>query len=496
MKFTSLAERFRGNTAAKIVEIDGAGRRRALTFARLAELADEKAGQLTEAGVQPGHVVGIRAKNSIEWIAWDLAALATGAVIQAFPEETAPEDIDGFIREQGLALLVADGATTADHPSVLGPADTALTQVVAPTARTVEVGDLHSLVYSSGTSGKLKGLEISKTGTEYVIGRFIECFGITDADAHLIFLPLANYQQRLSVYCCLWAGARIVIAPYQRVFGAIASERPTFVIAPPVFYDAALQLFAKTGAGKTLGEFFGGRLRFMITGMAPIRRATLDAYWAGGVKLLEAYGLTECGMIAWNTEANHRVGTVGALIDPGSVEFQPGGELLIRRAAPLSRGYFDADPETAAEVFHPDGAIATGDFGELDADGFLTLKGRKKDVIALGSGRKVHPAEIESFFAQLPGIAEIVVVPTPRSNRLGAIVTLAGPADASAQASARRLVEQTNETLEPYQRVATVVFSKQPLNGDPQFLTGNMKLSRPAATGYFAELLADGPAQP
>jgi long-subunit acyl-CoA synthetase (AMP-forming) len=495
MKFTSLADRYRANTAAEIVEIDAAGKRRALTFAELAELADEKAAQLTKVGVRPGHVIGIRARNSIDWVAWDLATLAVGAVLEAFAEEGAPEDVDEFIRAHGLALLVADGVTTDAHPSVLATAGPATTPAVAHTARTVEVGDLHSLVFSSGTSGKLKGLEISKKGTEYVIGRFMECFNVTSADAHLIFLPLANYQQRLSIYCCLWVGADIVLAPFQRVFGAIRSERPTFVIAPPVFYDAALQLFTKTGGAATLGDFFGGRVRFMITGMAPIKRATLDAYWAGGIKLLEAYGLTECGMIAWNTEKTHRVGTVGTLIDPDSVEFLPDGELLIRRAAPLSRGYFDAAPETVAEVFRANGAIATGDFGELDADGFLTLKGRKKDVIALGSGKKVHPAEIESFFAQLPGIAEIVVVPTSQSSRLGAIVTLAGESDGAAQAAARKLVEQTNETLESYRRIATVVFSPQPLQGDRRFLTENLKLSRPAATAYFAELLAAGQVQ-
>ncbi|HEV2344240.1 MAG TPA: AMP-binding protein [Actinocrinis sp.] len=488
MRLAELAERYGRDKSALVVEIDGAGKRRALTHAELADLVRARARQLTEAGVRAGQLIGIRAKNSVDWVSWDLAANEIGALVKAFADDTALDDPDAFVRRHGLALLIADGVPSG-HDHVFAPEDGPAGR--AADAPAIGDEDLHSLVYSSGTAGKLKGLNISVGGTEYVISRFIDAYRISAADRHLIFLPLSNYQQRLSVYCCLWAGADLVLAPYNRVFAALKAERPTFVIGPPVFYDATIQLYGKTGAGASLGEFLGGNVRFLITGMAPIRRETLDRFWAGGVPLLEAYGLTECGMIAWNTPDAYRVGTVGRLIDPQAMTFLPDGELLINRPAPLSLGYFQ-DAGEGDEVFLAGGSIATGDYGSLDADGYLTLIGRKKDVIALGSGRKVHPAEIEAAFAGIDRLAELVVVPTPQSNRLGAIVTPDDPADEDLRKAIRLRIEEVNQSLDSYRRIASVVFCDKPLRADPRFMTANLKLSRRLAADYFARQAAEG----
>ncbi|MER7209307.1 AMP-binding protein [Streptosporangium sp. NPDC000239] len=485
MRLHELADRYRDNASAVVVEIDSTGRRREVTHRRLHDLAVLYADRLTAAGVRPGHVVGIRAGNGIDWVLWDLAAMMTGAVLKAFADETVIGDPGEFVTRHGLALLVTDAEVTSGHPALVRPDGVPGVDVVPADAPRGEPGDLHSLVFSSGTSGLLKGLNVSRKGTEYVISRFIECFGVGADDRHVIFLPLSNYQQRLSVYCCLWIGADVVLAPYQRIFGVVRDERPTFLIAPPVFYDTALQLFHKTGGG-SLGDFLGGGIRFMITGMAPIRRETLEAYWAQGVRLLEAYGMTESGMIAWNTQEEHRLGSVGKLIDPEAVTFLPDGELLVHRPAPLSTGYFDT-AGAADETYRPDGTIVTGDYGTLDDDGFLTLLGRKKDVIVLDSGRKVHPAEIESLFAGVEGVVELLVVPTPRTGRLGAIVTPANPKDDALVLSIRERIDKTNQSLESHQRITSLVFSDRPLRNDPRYMTANLKLSRPLAAAYFAE---------
>ncbi|MGW5678430.1 AMP-binding protein [Streptomyces sp. NPDC003860] len=500
MNLAGLLDRSRTHTTARVTEIDITGKRRDLTHAELTELAHDRARQLTAAGVRPGHLIGIRASNGLDWLAWDLAALVAGARLKAFADTTEIPDPGDFIAEHRLALLIADVPPTA--PAVVRPDGAPEPGVVPPTATVVETDDIHSLVYSSGTSGRLKGLEISGRGTEYVINRFVEAFGVTARDRHLIFLPLANYQQRLSVYLCLWLGADLVLAPYQRVFQAVRTERPTFLIGPPVFYDTALQLSTKGQGAGSLGDFLGGHIRFLITGMAPIRRDTLDAFWAQGVPLLEAYGLTETGMVAWNSPGEHRVGTVGRLIDPDAVTFLDDGELVINRPAPLGRGYFDTDGDpAAAEVFKADGTILTGDYGRLDEDGFLTLIGRKKDVIALGSGRKVHPAEIEAAFTGIEGVSEIVVVATPQSNRLGAIVTATDPADPLLRGRIEKRIEETNAALDAHERVMSLVFSATPLRSDPAFMTANMKLSRDRAAAHFAaavkeESAADGFAAP
>jgi len=486
MNIAELGDRYRAHTDAQLIEFDLSGGRRTLTYSRLHELATKRSEQLAAAGVEPGHLVGIRAPSSIEWVSWDLATLMRGAVLKAFPEDTEVPDPAEFVARHELALLIADGLTT-DCPAVIAPDGLPGRGVVPATAGRVDRDHVHSLVYSSGTSGTLKGLNISARGTEYVINRFIEAFHLTASDRHLIFLPLSNYQQRLSLYCCLWLGADLTLAPYQRVFHAARGERPTFLIGPPVFYDTLLQLYRKSGGTATLGDFLGGAIRFLVTGMAPIRRETLDAFWERGVKLVEAYGLTETGMVAWNMEDEYRLGSVGKLLDPDHVRFLDDGEVIIHRPAPLSSGYFEVPDERPDETFRPDGTIATGDFGTLDADGFLTLLGRKKDVIALGNGRKVHPAQIEDAFEGVEGIAEIIVVPTPESGRLGAVVTTTDPADSALPAKVRTRIEEVNRRLDAHQRVVSVIFSTQRLRSDPRFMTGNLKLSRAGVARHFAD---------
>ncbi|MGW2486099.1 AMP-binding protein [Streptomyces sp. NPDC001606] len=492
MRLQGLLDHYAGNDTATVVDISISGTRREISHARLAELVRERIDDLRTAGVRSGQLIGINARNSLEWLVWDLATLEVGAHLYALPDGTPPpDDVEAFLAEAGLVALVAehDGHEPPADGPVLAPGDRLAGRRLRLDAPAQDLPNLHSLVFSSGTSGSLKGLRISRSGTEYVINRFLEAFGVSAEDRHLIFLPLSNYQQRLSVYCCLWSGADVALAPFQRVFAALQSERPTFLIAPPVFYDSTLQLHRKAGKGQSLDAFLGGRIRFMITGMAPIRTSTLDAYAAAGLSLLEAYGMTECGMIAWNTEEARRAGTVGKLIDPSAVTFTEDGELVITRPAPLSLGYFQVDP-AAEPTFLPDGSILTGDFGTLDEDGFLTLRGRRKDVITLGSGRKVNPAEIEALFAGAEGVAELVVVSSGTSGRLGAVVSLAGPVTAETEAAARAAIEKVNGTIEQHRRLGSLVFVDHPLHSDPRFQTKNMKLRRAAVEEYFAELSA------
>lgn len=490
MRLNRLLDRFAENASAVLVDIGVGGARRRISFATLAGLVRARAGELTAAGIRPGQLIGVRAGNSIEWIVWDLAALEVGALVHALPDSAPPAAPEHVMAEAGLALLVTDqpGEYPADGP-VLRPADSLTGHRLRPGAPARPSDDLYSQVFSSGTSGSLKGLRVSRAGSEYVATRFLEAFSISEEDRHLIFLPLWSYQQRLSVYSCLWAGADIVLAPFQRVFSALRSEQPTFVIAPPVFYDSALQLHRKASDRTSLRRFLGGRIRFMITGMAPIRRSTLDAFQEADVRLLEAYGTNESGIIAWNTPTAHRIGTVGRPVDVGAVDFTEDGEIVIRRDAPLSLGYFETDGP-AGETFLADGSIATGDFGSLDADGFLSLRGRRKDVITLGSGRKVNPTEIEALFTGIDGVAELVVVSTGGSGRLGAVVTLATPGDPLAEALARREVEKVNASVEHDNRLSRLVFVDHPVHSDPRFQTGNMKLRRTAVADYFAELVA------
>jgi long-chain acyl-CoA synthetase len=213
--------------------------------------------------------------------------------------------------------------------------------------------------------------------------------------------------------------------------------------------------------------------------MAPIKAKVLAAYWEAGLPLLEGYGLTECGIIACNTPEHCRPGTVGRLVDPDSFSQTAEGEILIRQSHPLSLGYLGAD-DLNAETFLPDGSVRTGDVGRLDADGFLTLEGRVKDMIPLPSGRKLHPADLEQLLLQVPGVEDAVAV----DNGAGvtAVLNVSG---AATKAEIRAALRAMPASLDAAGAVTDIIFTDIPLTANPLFSTANMKLNRRLVGRHF-----------
>lgn len=481
MKLSDLPAACRRHGGQQLIE-SGPGGEQAVSFAELIDAAEQLRTHLYERGLRPGHVVAIRGANSIGWVIWDLAILMLGAVVLSLAPDSEAGSVEECMRRHDLALFVTDDAALQDSAFVAplqwqpGRAVPAFT--VYDAARRLPDRDVAALVYSSGTSGRLKGLVMSRAGAEYFITRFIDSFALGEDNLHVLFLPLFSYQQRLTLYGCLAVGCSVVLAPYQRVFAALQRYRPTFLIGPPVLYDTALQVHAAQGGAAPLAAMFGGRLKFAITGMAPIAPRTITRYWEHGIALLQVYGMNECGMVCWNTPAHNRNGSVGRVVDEGEVELEPDGEIVVRRRAPLSLGYFDAAGEDASRTFRPDGAIATGDYGVRDADGYLTLLGRKKDIIVLRNGQKFHPHEVEERLLGVPGVAEAHVLADPLGARVTAVV-VPEPGARSDTALAERVLA-CNAALQPHQRIGAVLLHGAPIASDPAYLTKNMKLDRGA----------------
>ncbi len=190
-----------------------------------------------------------------------------------------------------------------------------------------------ALIFSSGTTGKIKCLMTTQRGLEETVATFVRRFNVDHNDSFLIFLPLSHNQQRALVYAGFYYGFDLLLTTPSQAFTAFKDMRPTLCVAPPLFYEAIHNQF-KDGARKlglarrlmlallsTLAHFMpiavirdrmlqacygriysslGGRIRIMWTGMAPIKRATLDFFARLRIPLYEAYGLTECSVIASN----------------------------------------------------------------------------------------------------------------------------------------------------------------------------------------------------
>jgi long-chain acyl-CoA synthetase len=489
LNFENLFEKAGGNASALISARRANGEDCTVTFAALLGDVDTLAGRLSAAGVARGMQIGLQASNCYEYLLWDLAAIRVGAVIHAVPEELAQERIAAITHKQQIALWAYENeAHFASIANKVNLVDS-LTDAALPVDRSAAAladGDLHSRVYSSGSSGYLKGLDISRRGTELLVADFIADFELGPSDSHLIFLPLSNYQQRLSVYGCLWSGAGFRVAKHTTVFQDLGRYKPSFIIAPPAIYENIHNLFGRASDAKEkFAGFLGGNIRFMITGMAPIRHDVLKSFNDHGFPLLEAYGVTETGMIAWNTTRRQRAGSVGQPIHPEHVQFTAESEIVIKRPFPLSTGYFDSAVGDSASTFLADGTIATGDIGTLDADGFLTLDGRKKEIIVTSGGAKFHPEELERLLSGVDGIRHAIVVMAKNDSRLVAVLVVADAADPAVAVTIEAGVRAINASVPAYKNIHRWIIAATPPTIENGMLTRNLKYDRKGVYRHF-----------
>lgn len=497
MEFTTLLTTARAHAGGRIEARRSDGEDIAVGFAEFLDSAEQLAGRLRAAGLVRGMQIGLQAPNVYEYLVWDLAAVALGAVLQAVPEDLPADKVAGLVEKRDVALWVYEKAENFAGVANAAPLAAALDGSALPldaAAAVLADADLHSRVYSSGSSGYLKGLNISRRGTEVLVSDFVAAFGLCASDSHLIFLPLSNYQQRLSVYGCLWSGASFKLVRHTAVFQELGRYKPSFIVAPPAIYENIYALYGRGPDAKDkLNAFLGGNIRFMITGMAPIRGAILTAFNQLGLRLLEAYGVTETGMIAWNTPRNQRIGSVGLPIHPEQLHFTPESEIVIRRPHPLSKGYFDSSESDSSSTFLADGAIATGDIGALDADGYLSLSGRKKEIIVTSGGTKFHPEEIERSLASIEVVRHAVVLMSRSDNRLVAVLVVPDSKDAAALRLVDDSVQAINAAAPSYRSIHRRVLTETLPSIENGMLTRNLKYDRKGVYRLFqAEIEQQG----
>lgn len=479
---SELASYLLATPSARIVFVD-AGQRIETTYAELHELVLQKGRELTRLEVRSGDRVGLIGPNSLTWMAWDLALISAGAIGLVFADEHAREAPAVLCERYGCGqLLAVDG----DRTEIFSAGD------MRRNGPRADETDVVTLVFSSGTTGRMKGLRISRSGLEHILDQFIVAYRLSASDRYYSFLPFSYFQQRALYYAALAVGADIVVVSPTEFLQHFVTERPTYCVNPPVFYEAIhthYRALQRLGRAVSLQDLLGGNIRWMITAMAPIRREVLDFFWSQGVFLYETYGVTETGIVAWNTLDDYKVGTVGKPASDGDIVLGDECEVLIRRELPLALGYFDVPVEDEREVFRPDGTIATGDTGEMDADGYLTLMGRIKNAIVTPQGKKFHPEQLEAalereFTTHLPvviggaDVCDNTLLLAPRISERSAAPS------ASMVASA---VHRLNASLDSYQRIRAAFAFSEPFSLTNGCVTRNLKLDRRGIERAFLE---------
>lgn len=481
------------------------------------------ADRLRSWGVKAGMRVGILASNCYPWIVYDLALIELRAVSVAFTDDFASTSLDELRTRYSLGLILI---SKKEDKNPVGPRSCVayLDAENPPDVRAAEAAgeaadadaEMQALIFSSGTSGRVKGLIVGREGVQSTITAFARRLDFRHGDCLLIFLPLSNFQQRLMYYAAFWSGFDVILTDPARLFRALKELRPTLFVGPPIVYETVetrilnLPPWKRTAllaAGGLLSripspdlrrrlartlfhdvhEAFGGRMRFMLTGMAPTKRSTLELFARMDLPLFEGYGLNECGPIAFNVPGMNRLGSVGRPVDGAAITIADDGEIIVQKEHPQCIGYFESPPGEAESTFLGDNRIATGDMGRFDEDGFLYLLGRKKEIIVTPGGMKVHPEVFESEINASSDVASSVIFGGGNLPHLVAVVSLRQPAAPSARERIEQFIDEVNKRHPASVRVERIVFTDVAFTRENGLLRPNLKLDRKRIGERFLE---------
>lgn len=489
-------------------------------FAAIADDVAQARKNLTEWGVTPNMRVGIFAPNSYHWLIHDLALIDIGAISVAFTEDFSGGVNDEILAKYHVALLLTSKSharqfpNPAAHIAFIDGENGHVQALNRIPPQDGDEADQHSLVFSSGSAGGLKGLVISRKGVEATLPPITEALGLTSNDCVQLFLPMSNFQQRNLCYMALWYGVDIIITDYTQLFAAMKALHPTILVAPPVLYQMMYAEFEKRpvwqrslllalgtvnawlpipAARRAMARFlfrdiygqFGNRMRLLVTGMAPIRRNIGHFFELLQLPLCESYGMVEAGSITYRPVGSREYGSVGKLLKGVELSFADDGEIIFHRENPLTLRYFQCAPGENERTFVGPGSVATGDIGKLDADGNLYLLGRKKELIVTAGGYKVHPEVIEQELNHCPDVSHSVIFLKPNAAQLTCVIDLHHPEDAEARARAKKFVNGLQSTKKAAQFVE-VIFADTPFTKENGMLRPNLKIDRKAIVAKYS----------
>jgi len=319
----------------------------------------------------------------------------------------------------------------------------------------VEADDIATIIYTSGTTGEPKGVMLTHANLLSNVVDASERYAITGRDTSLSVLPLSHVFERTGMYVYIRYGMRVFYAEsIEKVPENLKEVRPTIFIGVPRIFEkvferarlkalqagrvnallfdwavqvakeyadciakgevASLSLAAKHNVADTmvfsrLREFFGGNLRFCITGGAALSEEIDRIFTGAGISIMQGYGLTETSPVISSSSPDARkVGTVGRPIRNVEVRIATDGEIEVRGPG-VMKGYYHK-PEATRDVFTEDGWFRTGDIGDLDDEGFLCITDRKKELFKTSGGKYIAPSHIEQMISASRFVSQAVLI--------------------------------------------------------------------------------------
>lgn len=452
---------------------------RKITFSRWRDDVRNLGTALIKEGLREKNIA-IVGENSYGWCCSFFGVMAIGAVTVPVDKELPVEDIDGIITTTSCKAVIFGKASEAKVKEMLSKGGLSTVKYlifVAPEASIdaselgdrvlttisqlqergdglyksgdtsyydykIDVNRLASIVFTSGTTGKGKGVMLSQAniGLDMTLGMYN--FDITRKTLHVLpphhtFGSTVNYVGHLSQGCEVYISSGI-----KHVSDEIKEQQPTHLILVPAFLEVmnrkiwtTARKSGKEGLLKVMMKVsdclrkigidvrrklfssvlsaFGGKLELIICGGAKLDEDIIKTFDSIGITVLNGYGITECSpLISANRNEYRKPGSVGTPILACRVKIDDPdengeGEICVK-GPNVMLGYYN-NPEATAEVFDKDGFFHTGDYGKLDEEGWIYITGRKKNLIILSNGKNVYPEEIEAELQKIEGVTEVVV---------------------------------------------------------------------------------------
>lgn len=423
--------------AEAVVDHGNDGGVRRVTFAELASLVRRAAAGCAERGVHPGDRVALWGPNSLEWIVAALGALAAGAAIVPLNTRFKAEEAAYILDKSGATLtFVSPPFLGNDYAAMLGGRPSALldegvwTAYDEKPAAPLQPDDTGDIIFTSGTTGRPKGVVTTHAQTLRVFETWADVVGLRAADRYLVVNPFFHtFGYKAGIVACLLRGATIVpqaVFDVATTLDLIERERISVLPGPPTLYQSILDT-----PGRDARDL--SSLRLAVTGAAVVPVVLVERMRdeLGFDTVLTAYGLTEStGTVTMcrrdddpvtiaTTSGRAIPDTEVRVVDGAGRSLPPGeaGEVVVR-GYNVMRGYFE-DPDATAKAIDADGWLHTGDIGVLDDRGNLRITDRLKDMYVVG-GFNAYPAEIEQVLATHPSVAESAVIGVAE-ERLGEV---------------------------------------------------------------------------
>ena len=472
-----------------------------VTWAQVDARVRPIAAGLVALGMKSQDRVAIASSTRFEWVSADLAVMLAGAATTAIYPTTSDSDVAYIVADSQSRIVFAENDAqiaklranrpslpdvvkvvtfdgTADGDWVISLADleqlgtahlAQAPSVVDDRIQAVEPQHLATLVYTSGTTGRPKGVRLSHDCWTYEVAAVDAIHLLSQDDLQYLWLPLAHVLGKVLLTLPLQIGFPTVLdGRVDKIVDNMAVVSPTFMGAAPRIFEKAYarittSMSAEAGAKARLFDWaigvgrrvaalraqgrsasvllaaqfviadalvlnkiqarFGGRIRFFISGSAALNADVARWFDAAGLLILEGYGLTESSAASFvNRPGSYVFGSVGWPLPGTEVAIAPDGEIMLKGPGVMA-GYHNL-PQDTAETVDPDGWLHTGDIGNLDERGFLRITDRKKDLFKTSNGKHVAPSAIESIFQGVCPYASQLIVEGEGRTFVSALVAL------------------------------------------------------------------------